>query len=93
MAKTVDELRNEIRQSVGRYERPVSTAFTKEALADVCEAVDYDVDASGRLPPKPEMRAGILWRVGVLDEDDPAECENPFRKDELQAVAAALREE
>jgi hypothetical protein len=93
MAKTVDELRNEIRQSVGRYERPVSTAFTKEALAAVCEAVDYEVDDTGRLPPKPEMRASILRRVGVLDEDDPGEADQPFRKDELEVIAAALREE
>lgn len=93
MAKTVQELRNEIRQSVGRYERPVSTAFTKEALAAICEAVDYEIDDSGQLPPKSEMRAGILWSIGYLDEDDPEQCENPFRKAELQAVAEALREE
>lgn len=93
MAKTVDELRNEIRQAVGRYERPVSTAFTKEALAAVCEAVGYEVDDTGRLPPKSEMRAGILWRIGVLDEADPAEADSPFRKGELEAIAGALREE
>lgn len=90
---TVDELRNEIRTAIGRYERPVSTGFTKEALADICEAVDYEVDDSGRLPPKSEMRAGILWRVGLLDADDPEEAQQPFRKDELEAIADALGEE
>ncbi len=91
MSPTVAALRNEIRVSVGRYERQESTAFTKEALAAVCEAVGYDV-GEGPLPPKPQMRAGILWRIGELDEDDPAEAENPFRKAELAAVAEALRE-
>jgi hypothetical protein len=89
MVRTVDELRNEIRQAVGRYERPVSTAFTKEALAAICEAVEYDIDQN-RLPSKPQMRAGILRNVGELDEDDPAEAERPFRKAELEAIAAAL---
>jgi hypothetical protein len=90
MAKTVDDLRNEIRVRVGRYEREVSSAFTKEALAAICEAVEYDIDDSGRLPPKAEMRAGILWSIGYLDEDDPAQAENAFRKAELEAINDAL---
>ncbi|MCU4799262.1 hypothetical protein OB920_02610 [Halobacteria archaeon HArc-gm2] len=92
MSPTVDALRNEIRVSVGRYEREYSTAFTKEALAAICEAVGYDVDAN-RLPSKPRMRAGILWKIGEMDDDDPSETENAFRKGELQAVAEALRDE
>jgi hypothetical protein len=89
MSPTVDELRNEIREAVGRYERPVSTAFTKEALAAICEAVGYDIDTD-RLPSKPQMRAGILLRIGERDDDDPAGAERPFRKGELEAIAAAL---
>lgn len=89
MSPTVDELRNEIREAVGRYERPVSTAFTKEALAAICEAVGYDIDTD-RLPSKPQMRAGILWAIGERDDDDPADAESPFRKAELEAIAAAL---
>ncbi|MFC4245694.1 hypothetical protein ACFOZ7_01530 [Natribaculum luteum] len=92
MAQTVDDLRNEIRQAVGRYERIESTAFTKEALAAICDAVDYDVDTDDR-PSKPQMRAGILWKIGVIDEDDPASAERPFRKAELEAIAAALEDE
>jgi hypothetical protein len=92
MAETVHALRNEIRVSVGRFEREVSSAFTKEALAAICEAVGYDID-SGRLPPKPQMRAGILWTLGELESDDPSEAEGPFRKAQLQAIANALREE
>lgn len=89
MSKTVDELRNEIREAVGRYERVESTAFTKEALAAICEAVEYDIDTD-RLPPKPQMRAGILWTIGELDKDDPDAADQAFRKAELQAIAAAL---
>lgn len=92
MTQTVDDLRNEIRQAVGRYERVESTAFTKEALAAICDAVDYDIETDD-LPPKPQMRAGILWTIGVIDEDDPASAERPFRKAELEAIAAALRDE
>ena len=89
MSPTVDELRNEIREAVGRYERPVSTAFPKEALAAICEAVGYDIDTD-RLPSKPQMRAGILWKIGERDDDDPADAEQPFRKGHLEAIAAAL---
>jgi hypothetical protein len=92
MSPTVDALRNEIRVSVGRYERQYSTAFTKEALAAICEEVGYGVDA-GALPSKPRMRAGILWKIGELDEDDPAEMQHALRKGELAAVAEALRGE
>jgi hypothetical protein len=92
MAQTVDDLRNEIRQAVGRYERVESTAFTKEALAALCDAVNYDIDANC-LPSKSRMRAGVLWKVGVLDEDDPDSAERPFRKAELEAIADALRSE
>ncbi|MEF8839324.1 MAG: hypothetical protein V5A18_07455, partial [Haloarculaceae archaeon] len=73
MSKTVDDIRNDIREAVDRYERVESTAFTKEALAAVCERVGYDVDASGRLPPKAEMRAGILWAIGEREAVEPSE--------------------
>lgn len=92
MARTVDDLRNDIRLAVGRYERVESTAFTKEALAAICTDVGYDVDAN-RLPSKPQMRAGILWKIGELDDDDPEQTGRPFRKAELEAVADALQDE
>ena len=92
MTQTVDDLRNEIRQAVGRYERVESTAFTKESLAAICEAVDYDIDTD-RLPSKARMRAGILWKIGELDEDNPASADRPFRKAELEAIAVALQPE
>ncbi|MCL9812541.1 hypothetical protein [Natranaeroarchaeum aerophilus] len=92
MSPTVDELRNEIRVETGRYERVESTAFTKEALAAICEAVGYEI-GPGSLPPKPDMRAGILFSIGELDENDPEEASGAFRKAQLEAIAEALREE
>ncbi|MEF8826424.1 MAG: hypothetical protein V5A27_08825, partial [Halapricum sp.] len=82
MAKPVDDLRNEIRVAVGRFERVESTAFTKETLAAVCDAVGYEID-QGRLPSKPQMRAGILWRIGELEDDDPEQTPRAFRKAQL----------
>jgi len=92
VSQTVDELRNEIRLVVGRYERQESTSFTKEALAAICEAVNYEIDTN-RLPPKSQMRAGILWKIGVIDDDDSEKAEKPFRKDELKSIAASLQSE
>ncbi|WP_259518805.1 hypothetical protein [Halanaeroarchaeum sp. HSR-CO] len=89
MGHTVDDLRNEIRLAVGRYERIESTAFTKESLAAICEAVEYDIDPN-QLPSKPRMRAGILWKIGRADDDSPDDTGRPFRKDELESIAAAL---
>jgi hypothetical protein len=88
---TVDEVRNEIRVAVGRYEREVSSAFTKEALAAICEAVNYDINQNN-FPPKPEMRAGILWKIGAVDENVPTDADRPFRKSELEAIAEYLDE-
>lgn len=92
MARTVDDLRNEIRRAVGRYERVESTSFTKEALAAICNAVGEDIDTN-RLPPKFEMRARIRRNVDGLDGDDPDGAERPFRKAELEAIATALENE
>jgi len=86
MTRTVDELRNDIRTAVGRYERVESTTFTKEALAAICGAVGDDVDTD-RLPPKAEMRARIRDAVGETGGDDAG---RPFRKADLVAIADAL---
>jgi hypothetical protein len=91
MAQTVDELRNAIRVAVGRFEREGSPAFTKEDLAAVCDAVEYEIDTRRRLPPKAEMRAGILWKIGVVEETNPEEAPSSFRKDELEAIMAAVQ--
>ena len=88
MAPTVDELRNEIRESVGRYERIESTAFTKEALAAIATAVGVAIDTDGRLPPKAQMRSDILAAIG--QDVTPADLERQFRKAELESIQAAL---
>lgn len=89
MTPTVHELRNEIRLAVGRFEREISADFTKEDLAAICEAVGYDVDQQN-FPPKPRMRAGILFAIGELEADDPNAAPDSFRKAELEAIARAL---
>lgn len=88
MTQTVDELRNEIRAAVGRFEREISATFTKEDLAALCEAVGYDIDTNN-LPPTPQMRAGILAEIGLSEGE---ELDRPFRKAELEAIAEAVRE-
>jgi hypothetical protein len=87
MSRTVDELRNEIRRGVGRFEREISAAFTKEDLAAICEAVGYEVETTPR-PATGEMRAGVRRTLGLADDTD-----RPFRKAELEAIAAAVRQE
>lgn len=89
MTRTVDDLRNEIRVAVGRYERIESTTFTKEALAAICETVDADIETTPT-PPKSQMRAAIRRTVDDLDEADPDSTDRPFRKAELESIAAAL---
>jgi len=86
VSPTVHALRNEIRVAVGRYEREVTTDFTKESLAAICGALDDDPGEP--LPPTGEMRARIRAALGI-DADDP---ERSFRKGELQEIATALRE-
>lgn len=92
MAKTVDDLRNEIRVAAGRFEREASAAFTKEELAAVSEAVDADVNTAGR-PGKGEMRSGIREQVDGLADPDGENETRPFRKADLEAIAAAVSEE
>lgn len=88
MAKTVDDLRNEIRLGVGRFEREISATFTKEDLAAICSAVGFDIDRD-RLPSTSTMRAGILREIGERS-DDAGAVDRSFRKAELEAIAAAL---
>ena len=87
MAKTVDELRNEIRLAVDRFERQESTGFTKESLAAISEGVGTNV-GSGQLPAKADMREEIARRIEGLD--DERDHERPFRKAELETIATAL---
>ncbi|WP_331234823.1 hypothetical protein [Natronorarus salvus] len=88
MSPTVSELRNAIRLSVGRFEREVNTAFTKEELAAIADAVGFSPESEGR-PPKHVMRSGIRWRVGLSESLGSADGSS-FSKIELQAIADAL---
>ncbi|WP_181686530.1 hypothetical protein [Halorhabdus salina] len=87
MSPTVDELRNEIRQSTGRFEREISTGFTKEDLAAISGAVGHDV-GDGSLPGKATMREAIEQGIDTLD--DNRDAESPFRKAELETIAAVV---
>ena len=91
MSPTVHALRNEIRLAVGRFERVDPVGFTKEDLAAICEALGYDT-GPGR-PSTARMRAGILWKLGELDSDDPGAAPSSLRKAQVAAIAQALREE
>ncbi len=82
---TVDDLRNEIREAVGRHERIESTGFTKEALAAICTALT-DEQLTKPVPPKSEMRSTIRQSIDGLDSD----ADGPFRKADLEAIAAEL---
>ncbi|NHX36696.1 MULTISPECIES: hypothetical protein [Halolamina] len=90
MSKTVDELRNEIRVGVGRYERQVSSGFTKEALAALCESLDADVETAV-IPGKDVMRQAISDEVAGVDSS--RDQTSGFRKGELEAIAAELDED
>ncbi|HMB50217.1 MAG TPA: hypothetical protein VKM69_06100 [Natronoarchaeum rubrum] len=87
MSPTVNELRNEIRVAVDRFEREGSAGFTKEDLAAICDAVGHDVGAKP-FPPKSEMRAAI--RDGVDALDGTVEGDRALRKAELEPLAASL---
>ena len=86
----MDELRDEIRVNVGRHERLVSSGFTKEALAALCESLDADVDTAV-IPGKGVMRQAISDEVpGVASSRDQT---RGFRKQELVAIASEVSEE
>lgn len=82
MSQTVHELRNEIRASVGRFERELSAGFTKEELAAIAETLGDE--PSGERPSKGVMQAEIRRRVGLAEEP------GSFTKADLEAIAEAL---
>ncbi len=91
MSPTVHAVRNQIRLAVGRYERVETTAFTKESLAAIANALGYEVDLDQK-PSKAEMRAGIRWKLGHIDEPDSDKGTSALRKDELIELADHLEE-
>jgi hypothetical protein len=85
MSPTVHEIRNAIRVATGRFEREFEASFTKEELQAICEALEIDVDETGR-PPTARMRRLIRTRAGIAESLEAAD-DSTFRKAELRAIA------
>ena len=88
MSLTVHEVRNAIRATTGRFEREFEASFTKEELQAICEALEVDVDESGR-PSTTLMRRLIRAQVGVAESLEAAD-DSTFRKADLQAISDAV---
>lgn len=86
MSPTVHELRNLIRERVGRFRREVDAQFTKEELSAIAEAVGVD-PGDGR-PSKGAMRTEIRSAAGIADPDDASGA--PFTKSDLEAIVDSL---
>jgi hypothetical protein len=84
-----DDLRDILAAEEDGKDRKTAREAIEKRLAAVAEAFGHDV-GEGRLPPKVKMRAAILRASGVDEDAAPADCENAFRKAELEAIAAAL---
>jgi arsenate reductase-like glutaredoxin family protein len=85
MSPTVHEVRNAIRVATGRFEREIEASFTKEELQAICEALEVDVDATGRSSTT-QMRRLVRVQVGIAESLEVAD-DSTFRKAELQAIA------
>jgi hypothetical protein len=70
------------------HDRSVTTIHWISGRGECCrgvrgicrDAVEYEIDTSRRLPHKAEMRAGILWKIGVVEEANPEEAPSSFQK-------------
>jgi hypothetical protein len=89
VSPTVHELRNDIRIAVGRHERIEKVGFTKEELQAIAVALGYLSESASR-PSKAQMRAGIRWRIGEREDDDPDGGTGGLTKNELLAIAAKV---
>lgn len=85
MSHTVQELRNAIRVTTGRFEREVKASFTKEELKAICEALGVNVDKAGRSSTS-QMRRLIRTHVGIAESLEAAD-DSTFRKADLKAIA------
>lgn len=90
MSPTVHELRNRIRERVGRFQREVDAQFTKEELAAIAAAVGVDL-ADGR-PSKGAMCAAIRREVGLVGGDEEP-VEGSFTKADLEAITETLSDD
>jgi hypothetical protein len=74
--------------ATGRFEREFEASFTKEELQAICEALEVDVDGTGR-PSTARMRRLIRAQVGVAESLEAAD-DSTFRKSELRAIAEGV---
>ena len=85
MSSTVHDIRNTIRVATGRFEREIKGSFTKEELQAICEAIEVDIDQTGR-PSTTRMRRLIRAQVGIAESLEVAD-DSAFRKADLEAIA------
>jgi hypothetical protein len=85
MSPTVHEIRNAIRVATGRFEREFEASFTKEELQAICEALEVEVDETGR-PSTTGMRRLVRVQVGLAESREAAD-DSTFRKADLRAIA------
>lgn len=85
MSPTVHDVRNAIRVATGRFEREFEASFTKEELQAICEALEVNIEETGR-PSTTRMRRLIRAQVGIAESLEAAD-DSTFRKADLQAIA------
>jgi hypothetical protein len=88
MSPTVQEIRNAIRVTTGRFERELDASFTKEELQAICEALGVDVDEAERSSTT-QMRRRIRAQVEIAESLEAAD-DSTFRKADLQAIADVI---
>jgi hypothetical protein len=88
MSPTVQEIRNAIRVTTGRFERELDASFTKEELQAICEALGVDVDEAERSSTT-QMRRRIRAQVEIAESLETAD-DSTFRKADLQAIADVI---
>jgi len=89
MSPTVHDIRNTIRVATGRFEREIEGSFTKEELQAISEALEVDVDETGR-PSTTRMRRLIRAQVGIAESLEVADG-SAFRKADLEAIADGVK--
>jgi len=71
--------------ATGRFEREIEASFTKEELQAICEALEVDIDETGR-PSTTRMRRLIRAQAGIAESLEVAD-DSTFRKADLEAIA------
>ncbi|WP_089882762.1 hypothetical protein [Halogeometricum limi] len=88
MGVTKHDIRNGIRDGVGRFKREVTASFTKEELGALCSELDVTATDSP-VASTTKMRQQIRVAVGVAEAVSEAET-GSFSKQELETIAEAI---